>query len=227
MTILDILPHILLPISMITPLALPAFQFRGIIFTATILSLAYWSIKSPFPSDSQMRYAVAQSWFFYIPTISKVLIPYEHLNKDSGFRKDAEHAYWHRAHINEAATMTFGWKKIKWALALWINPRGVGWNYQDKSVVRMPPQTKTSKGVFLRQRVADVLLYYMITDVVIYYLASFGFPEALEEMGWMDKIKIAAVSAVMIRGNWQFQWSIASLVGVGCGLSEPEVCSLL
>jgi hypothetical protein len=227
MTFLAILPHILLPFSMPLFLTIPPFPHRSIISTTAILTLAWLALSSPFSTDTQLRYGLSQGWFWYIPTIAKLLIPYAHPGsekRESGFKNDPEHAYWHKGHPEEAANLGFGWRKFKWAMALWFNPRGVGWNYEGKDVVKLSAKGKIRKERFLVERAFEFFLYYCLTDVVVSYGKSFGFPEALKTMSLGDKVKIALPAAAMIRGNWIFQWNMAAFIGVGLGLSEPEVC---
>jgi len=118
--------------------------------------------------------------------------------------------------------MKFRWKTFKWAIALWSNPRGLGWNYEGKDVPKLLSKRKVGKRRFLVERVIDFFLYYCLTDLVIYYGKTFGFPRCLEGMDLVDKMKIALPAAAMIRGNWIFQWNLAALVGV----SGPEVSKL-
>lgn len=227
MPFLSILPHLLLPLSMPLFLTLPPFPNRGIISTTTILAIAWLALASPFPTDTQLRYGLSQGWFWYIPTIAKLLIPYSHPGpetKNPGFKSDAEHAYWHKGYPEEVARMGFGWEKFKWAMALWFNPRGVGWNYEGKDIVKLSAKGKIGRRRFLIERAFEFFLYYCLTDVVVSYEKSFGFPAALEKISLINKIKIALPCAAMIRGNWIFQWNFAAFIGVGLGLSEPEVC---
>lgn len=124
------LPHVLLPFSMVLGLASPPFPGRGVFWSSIIVYLAYRSLADEFPKNTQFRYALSRSWFWYIPTIQKLL------------SSEPEETYWRldgpRA---EATRMSFGFGKLRWASALLINPRGIGWNFQIKNV----PQAEYGK----------------------------------------------------------------------------------
>src|SRR5438105_107698 len=72
-TLGNVLPHVLLPLSMILGLASPPFHGRGLFWTTIIGYLVYRSLLDEFPSDVQFRYGISQSWLWYIPTIQKLL----------------------------------------------------------------------------------------------------------------------------------------------------------
>src|SRR2546423_6698829 len=123
LTLGNVLPHVLLPLSMILELASPPFRGRGVFWTAIIGYLVYRSLLDEFPSDVQFRYAISQSWFWYIPTIQKLLC------------SEPEQMYWRLDKRKaEAAHMSFGLEKLRWAAALLVNPRGIGWNFQIRGV---------------------------------------------------------------------------------------------
>jgi hypothetical protein len=97
MTIVSIVPFILLPVSMPLFLTLPPFPYRGIIFIITISTLAYLTLTSPIPSQTNVRYGLSQGWFWYVPAVARLLIPHVHSEeanpKESQFQNDPEHAY--------------------------------------------------------------------------------------------------------------------------------------
>lgn len=108
-------------------------------------------------------------------------------------------------------------------MALWCNPRGVEWNYDLKDIAELSATKNISKKRFLLERAVRFFFYYCLTDAVIFYGKSFGFPECLEMMSLQDKMNIALPAAVIVRGNWIFQWNAVAIFGVALGLSGPEV----
>jgi hypothetical protein len=105
-----------------------------------------------------------------------------------------------------------------------VRSESVGWNHEGKDITKLSAKRKMEKQRFLMERSFEFSLYYCLTDVIVSYEKSCGLPAALETIGLIDKFKIALPCAAMIRGNWIFQWNSAAFIGVGLGLSEPEVC---
>jgi len=210
-TLGNVLPHILLPLSMILGLASPPFRGRGVFWTTVIGYLVYRSLLDEYPSDGQFRYVVAQSWFWYIPTIQKLLC------------SEPEQDYWRLDKPQaEAAHMSFGLEKLRWAVALLINPRGIGWNFQIKSVPH-PEYRKEQKCRFLIRQTLRLLQGYFLVEAALLYLRTCKLPDLLDNMTWEKQIVIGLAFGGMVYGSWLLQWSTVSILGVVSGLSKPNV----
>jgi hypothetical protein len=206
------LPHLLLPVSMILGLASPSFSGRGVFWSSVIVYLASRSLAADFPTDTQFRYALAQSWFWYVPTIQKLLLSAEPAN-----------TYWRRDRPQaEAAGMPFGFEKLRWAAALWANPRGIGWNYQIKHV---PPAEYRAdqKMRFLLRQTLRLLRAYLTVEAAMLYFGTLHFPEALDDITWSKRAVIGLISGCLVYSSWLLQWSFVSILGVAFGLSNPNV----
>lgn len=210
----SILPHILLPISMIIGLASPQFKGRGLVWSAIIVYLVYLTIVDKFPADKQLRYALFTSWLWYVVTLQKLLTSVP------------EKAYWRLDRQPEEAThMQFGLGKIQWAISLWLNPRGVGWNYQIKRL--LPPKYLNNQRVqFILGQSLNFLLFYLMVDAAMLYLSTFSFPRILDDLTWIHYILIGIDFGILTYALWQMQWHMVSIFGVATGLSQPEVCTI-
>ena len=207
-----ILPHILLPISMLLGLASPPFKGRGIFWSSLIAFLAYQTLVDEIPADQQMKYALSNSWFWYVATMQKLLC------------SEPEQAYWRLdREPAEAASMPFGLEKIRWATALLLNPRGIGWNYQIKRL-RPPEYSNNQRLKFVFGQGLNFLLHYLIAEAAIMYLSRFSFPEILDHMTWDKYVLIGIDSGILIYATWQIQWLAVCSLSVATGLSKPEVC---
>jgi hypothetical protein len=207
----NVLPHVLLPIAMILGLASPPFRGRGVFWTTIIGYLVYRSLLDEFPSDIQSRYAVFQSWFWYMPTIQKLLC------------SEPEQAYWRLDKLRAEAThMSFGFEKLRWAAALLVNPRGIGWNFQIRGVPLLDYR-KEQKSNFLIRQTLRLFQGYLLTETALLYLRTCKFPDVLDNITYGKQIVIGLVSGILVYGSWLFQWSTVSILGVASGLSKPSV----
>lgn len=207
----SILPHILLPIFMILGLASPSFKGRGLVWSVAIAYLVYRTLVDEFPADKQLKYALSCSWLWYVPTVQKLLC------------SEPEKAYWRLDRPRAEAThMPFGLKKIQWATALWLNPRGIGWNYQIKRLLPFIYATNRRRQFFFRQSLS-LVEHYLTIEAALLYLSRFPFPKVLDDMTWRQYVSIGLDCGILIYASWQVQWITASIVGVATGLSQPKV----
>jgi hypothetical protein len=207
----SILPHILLPISMIFGLASPPFKGRGLFWSIVIAYFAYQTLIDDFPTDTQLKFALSSSWILYVVTLQKLLC------------SKPEQAYWRLdRQPAEATRMRFGLKKIYWAVSLWANPRGIGWNYQIKRL-RPPTYSNNQKFRFILGQVLSFLQHYLMMEAALLYLSRFPFPETLDNMTWDKYVLIGAVSSILMFQSWQLNWTTVSILAVATGFSQPEV----
>ena len=207
----SILPHILLPISMILGLASPPFKGRGLFWSILIAYLAYQTLIDDFPTDTELKYALSSSWIWYVVTLQKLLCSKP---EQTYWRLDREPA--------EATRMRFGLKKICWAASLWSNPRGIGWNYHIKRL-RPPTYSNNQKFRFILGQVLSLLQHYLIMEAAFLYLSRFPFPETLDNITWDKYVLIGVISVILNFQAWQLNWTTVSVLAVATGLSQPEV----
>lgn len=206
----SILPHLLLPCANILALASPPFKGRGLLWSSLIAYLAYLTLVDDYPVDTGVRYGLTNLWFFYLPTIEKLLF------------SQPEQAYWRLDRQKaEAASMRFGFQKLKWATALWINPRGIGWNYQLKGV--RPAKYSNSRWIFVSQQLFRSLLYYIVLATMSIYVVRYPYLGYRDSSTWTRSLLTELIAGIFIAFGWQLQWTIASVAGVASGLSQPKV----
>ncbi|OCK85386.1 hypothetical protein K432DRAFT_377736 [Lepidopterella palustris CBS 459.81] len=117
--------------------------------------------------------------------------------------------------------MPFGIEKIRWAIALWMNPRGIGWSHQIKRVPR-PLYNNNQKWAFILGQLRRFGTAYIVADACILFTSTFKFPDVLEHITWENKTKIGLASGLLILSSWQMQWTFVSILGVASRLSDPE-----
>jgi hypothetical protein len=207
----SIIPHLLLPCANILALASPPFKGRGLLWSSLTASLAYLSLFDSYPSNTPIRYGLSCIWVFYLWTLGVLLFT------------QPEQTYWRLDRPRaEAASMPFGLQKLQWAAALWINPRGIGWNYQMKGV-RLA-KDPNSKLWFVLQQISWFLVYYVVVVFTIIYLSRHPYSRDMDSMTWMRCVITELDMAIMVAFSWQMQWTMVSIVGVASGLSQPRVC---
>jgi hypothetical protein len=163
-----------------------------------------------YPIDTGIRYGLTNLWFFCLPTIEKLLF------------SQPEQAYWRLDRQKaEAASMPFGFQKLKWATALWINPPGIGWNYQLKGA--RPAKYSNSRWIFVSQQLFRSLLYYIVLVTTSIYVVRYPYLGYRDSSTWTRSLLTELNAGIFIAFGWQLQWTIASVAGVASGLSQPKV----
>ena len=207
---MGIIPHVLLPFSMILGLASPPFPGRGVFWSCCILVLAYLCLIDTFPINQQMRYSLANAWFWYVPTVQKLIC------------SRPEEAYWR---LNrgpaEATHMRFGLNKLGWATAIFFNPRGIGWNYQIRT--RSSCYTNEQKAHFLVRQLLRWLQAYVTADGAILFIRSFPQQQILEDRSWYLSVTVGLSCGILVYSTWLLQWTTVAILSVGLGLSTPSV----
>lgn len=218
--ILPVLPQILLPLSLLASLSLPPFRFRGVLCSSIIVSLVYLCLTSPFPSstpNTQLRYGLSAAWFWYFPTLYKLLftVPEASFWRVKRDEKGID--------VNEQEALKLnGCAKIRWAAVLLANPRGVGWNYEIKGLPKAR-FGRNEKGAFLVRQLMRFVVDYLLIEAGMLFVNTYSDPDVLETGTWKDVVLISIACVVVIKSSWEWQWTTASLVAVGLGLSTPEV----
>jgi hypothetical protein len=229
-------PHLLLPACSILSLYIPPFRHRSAFSVALLSYLAYLVVLSPWPDETQARFGFRQGWFALLPTISYHL-----------FHRPEED-YWRRDRGKAEALQMQPWSvdKLKWAAALWINPRGVGWSHQNKRLPdaeylhglikgdvvagksKGPDDIKRENWVrFLLLHTIDLFWILFLIDASLWSLRRLV-PRNVQEVGtdgltlwhWAG---IQTAITVVTYAAWQFQWLYVSILGVLSGISEPKV----
>ena len=218
----SIVPHIFLFVIQITALISPRFAYRRHVFGSALLLVFILSRLRPhFSNDMAVVQPFILGWASYLSVLEKILF------SSSG---GPEYDFWRVNHpAHEAVGLAaFGPQKLKWALAMMLNMRGIRWNYEVKNIPKLHKKTKTK--YLLNQLLA--LAYYVILGDAVSQLWFYLF---FEQDGSSKNI-------VTLRHNnliWSFigtlafgmipyyaiqiQYVVSSIIAVGLGISQPEV----
>lgn len=223
----SITPHILLWLVQIVVLAAPKFRYRRFVCGSAIIGLAVASQINPyFTKDVSTAQPFTIGWANYLSTLEKVLF--------SG-PGEWEGSFWHVDQPAREATAytAFGFSKLKWALVLLINLRGIRWNFQVKNVPKAPRETKWQ---FLRRQAVNVAYYLIMADLMVQLGIRFFYTLPDGRVGDMNTKYITLRHADW---RWDFikafvfgatpyymvclQYNMFSLPAVLLGISKPEV----
>ena len=117
----------------------------------------------------------------------------------------------------------FGKEKLKWAVDLGVNMRGIGWNFQVKGVP--PGKPNESRSAFLLRQGKGLLFGVFILDFCSWVVRRKhqNGGEGYEELSWEERFPlILAMGFQSYFGN-KFQYQMMSLLAVGAGISESKV----
>ncbi|PVI02642.1 hypothetical protein DM02DRAFT_670386 [Periconia macrospinosa] len=149
----SIVPHFLLYIAQVVALASPQFRYRRTIFNMLIVGLASYALTHPhFTNDMARAQPFNIGWSFYLATLAKL-----------NFSDPPEFHYWRsdRPAREPSSYVAFGFAKVKWAISLMLNTRGIRWNYEVKNVPAVLPQ---SKSRFLASRALKFAKNLLLAD---------------------------------------------------------------
>ena len=152
----NLLPHLLLPAVQILAFTLPPFHYRSHIFVPIILALIYATWSNLCSDAVDVRGFMIGQWPWYLNTLEKLL-----------FHPVPEKEYWRMDKPAQEAMSMSLLSKLKWSAALYVNPRGIGWNYQVKGI---PEQraSDTRRGFFIQQ-FKEIAIVYLALDVLNMY----------------------------------------------------------
>jgi len=223
----SILPHIAIYVVQVIFLVAPPFPARRSLFLLTLTSLAIYAQLHPHISnDPGTVQPFAISWSYYLATVEKVLFSIDGQPEKSFWRID-------RPAREATAFVGFGLSKLRWALMLIFNQRGIRWNYEVKNI----PQLRSSadKLPFILARAFDFVFYILSADIVFQLGSRILFvPSEGIAAGTIDSKYLT-----MRHTNpfWQFaksltfgstpyfmvsaQYALLSIVAVALNLSQP------
>jgi len=204
------LPHVLLPFTMVFSLASPRFTYRREFWILVICITVYACCATTWPTAPEMRYGLSNSWFFYLHVIEKLL-------------NDPEVSFWRSSgKPQEALDMApFSLEKFKWATALFVNPRGIGWNFQGKHIRQHNLQI--NRFQFLITQIFKAIIYLYALQIIPRYVSTYDLPATMS----YDTVPTAAILVfllgVTIYSSWSLQWTVVSSLGIVSGLSHIAV----
>ncbi|CZT23687.1 uncharacterized protein RCC_09401 [Ramularia collo-cygni] len=218
------LPHILLVIAQLFFLTSSPFRGRRELAIGTLTFLAIWAGISPWTHDPGAANFAALAWPHWLSTIEKFL----------NSMPSPEVAVWP---VDKAAGIAvtynaFGWQKLKWAVSLILNLRGIRYNTQVKNV---PPARFTSKQQhgkvkFLLWQAVELAYCMFMGDLVAQLsIALFFTPAPTNSMllnAYDADWRLSFLKALVFGSGPYFfinmQYVLASMVCVAIGVSKPE-----
>lgn len=225
----SIVPHISLYLVQVIALASPRFKGRKHVFAVIILVLCiYTQIYPHFTNNVGLAQPFTIAWSYYLATLAKLVF-----SGPSG----PEGEYWHVDRQKQEALgyRAFGWHKIRWALALILNQRGIRWSHETKNV---HPVEKTGKAEFLLLQAWNVLKYLLIADLLFnlsrrLFFTGFdgvvgtvsGRELTLRHPSWRWSLFKALVFGSTPYFMLSMQYSLLALTAVALGISHPKVWS--
>lgn len=226
----SIIPHVLLWAIQPVALASPPFRGRCILSVMTIVAFAVFSQVHPhFTNDIALAQPFTIGWSVYLATLEKILFA-----ADPG----PEASFWHidkpaREAIDFAA---FSYQKLRWAIALMFNMRGIRWNHEVKNIQKA---STSSRSRFLIAQVMAFLYYGLAADVFVqlgirwFYTAPNGQVGdlnskylTLRHSDWRWSFAKAYVFGATPYFICCMQYTLFSILAVLLGLSKPEVSAM-
>jgi xanthosine utilization system XapX-like protein len=220
--------HILLSIAQVAFLAGPRFPGRRAIASLTILGLLVGSQINPyFTDDLATAQPFSIEWATTLSVVEKILFA----GPDG-----PEGSFWHiDKPVGEAlAFSAFSFDKLKWALVLMVNMRGIRWNFQVKNV---PPMKKTTRWNFVVTQCLNLVYFAFMADLFtqlgirLFYTTPNGPPPdskylKLGHDDWRWSFLKAFVFGATPYYMLSMQYTMMSIPFVALHLSAPEVSRL-
>ncbi|CAK5284958.1 unnamed protein product [Mycena citricolor] len=118
-------------------------------------------------------------------------------------------------------------ERLRWALSLWLSPRGVGWSHEPTSVLAPAPARGTSRLRFLLgTQLPRGLALLIIHDAANLYTRANALFRAAggpwESRGWGVRAGMALTFGASGWTGLALAWTAISVVAVAVGLSKPE-----
>ena len=215
------IPHVLLVLLQVVTLVMPGFRGRQMIMSTALVVVFLVSRTRPhFTNDVGRIQPFILNWAAWLSVLEKTLT--------SG-AKGPEESFWRidRPAREATAMRAFGLRKLKWAVAMLLNMRGIRWNYEVKNVERLQP---VSQLIFLRRHIPHILHLLFMGDMVSEIWRHFMF-----STGTNPKYLTVRSSSITYRFAWtwlcglvpyyliQIQYVMCSIICVATGISKPEV----
>ncbi|KAG6988940.1 thioredoxin reductase gliT [Physcia stellaris] len=223
----SIVPHLLLWICQIFALFCPPFSGRATISAVAIGFLAIFSqIRPHFTNDIALAQPFTIGWSVCLSTLEKILF-----SSSPGPEADL----WHiDKPAREALSFPeFGLQKLKWALVVMFNMRGIRWNFQVKNVPQ--PKQRLNRRRFLARQLLNLIYYFVAADVVVqlgirlFYTAADGESSILDSKDltllhpdWRWSFTKALVFGASPYYICSLQYTLFSIPAVLLGFSKPE-----
>jgi len=118
------------------------------------------------------------------------------------------------------------WRRTRWAVALLLSPRGVGWAHEPTTVLPARAPAGTSRAAFVVQSLRRALMFFIIHDACNLHVRwnpmfhADGPGWRADGLAWRAVVVMSwglgAYTSLLLRGT------LLGAVCVACGVSEPE-----
>ncbi|OJD31014.1 toxin biosynthesis protein [Diplodia corticola] len=221
-------PHLLLVFFQLFFLSSPSFAGRRWIAIGTLSILAIWAQLSPWTHNPGAANFAALAWPHWLATIEKFLndtpTPEAALwpvDKDAGVA---------------LSYFPFGFRKLKWAVALILNLRGIRYNFQVKNVQKPRFTSTQRRGVilFILWQSMELAYFMLMGDLVAQLGMRLFFPSGPDQHGRIDMQldirdadwRMSFLKALVFGSGPYFfinmQYTLVSIFFVAIGVSKPE-----
>lgn len=218
--------HVSQLVFQLVALASPPFPGRRFLVVTVLVVLAiaphFTDFATDVPGDAQ---PFALLWPIYLGSLNEFLCATGDGPEDS---------YWHidQPAREARAMMPWGLRKFKWAAALILNTRGIRWNWE---VSKVTPKPTATRGRFLAGQVLQFFKMLLMSDLLFQLSERLLWtprPEdsknlTVDHPDWRWSFIRVLVWACGPYFFVSLQYVTATIIGVGLGLSQPEVRGIL
>jgi hypothetical protein len=225
-----IFPHLLLIGAQLFFVGGPRYlPYRRALATAAILALAVTAQFHRFTHDPGLANFAALAWPHWLSAIVHILFA-----SPGGPEADL----WRTAHKpgEASAWPAFSLRKLKWALVLLLNLRGVRWSFQVKNLPKVAGLDRMTRRQFLQWRLAELGVVLLMADFVSQMAVRLFYTDVRGHVGELDskiitirdsRLAWGFIKAVAFGlGPYFFinmQYLMVSIVGVLIGVTQPAV----
>ncbi len=225
----SIAPHVILMVLQLLALAGPPLPYRRGILIVITLSLGATYLSRPhFTNSFGLAQPFSMLWSTYLSSLEKLAA-----------RGGPEASFWRidQPARDALAYPSFGLKKLRWALVLIFNMRGIRWNYQVKNVPAASKMAvRGSRPRFLAWQAAALAYYVFMADLVsqlgihIFYMGPDGRVGAVNTKYLTLRspyLRLSFTKALVFGATpyyiVQLQYTLFSILAVLLMMSKPEV----
>jgi hypothetical protein len=223
----SIMPHILLLVAQIIVLSAPRFRGRRILSTGTILLLACLAQRSRFSNVLAPANFASLAWPHVMATLQKIIFAGPQGPEGDLWRID-------RPRKEALSYAAFRFRKIRWAIVLIINLRGIRWNWQVKNVPEAP--LNLTRGRFVIRYTYEFLRDLLMADILTHLLSRMVFADVDGQLGNLDSKYltlyderwVASFLKTLVYGAGPYYfinlyYLVFAIPCVTLGISQPEV----
>lgn len=224
----SIWPHIALILIQIVAFNVPNFAGRRQVFGLAIAGLAVTAQLNRFSQDTATANMFALAWPHYLSTLEKILFAGPKGPEGDLWRLDRP--------TGEAVSFSpFSYEKIKWALVLLLNLRGVDWSFQVRKIPKMGSRY-SSRTRFIVAQMVELLGVLFMADLMSNALSRLVFTHPGHPAGTLNSKCLTLrdpdpswrflKTLVYGAGPYYFinmQYITCSIVAVAVGFSQPKV----